>query len=133
MGEIVNFIGTMGMFMTVLNSATQFDEKSKNLDIQIQSMQDKLDDYKNRYNALFTAEKDEIANLQAQMSSIVDQINQISAKIRVAKNEHYQVYRTIQISGIIFIVSISFVLLCKTFGIMEYLNDVILWPFKKLF
>jgi hypothetical protein len=126
---VAGMIGMAGMIIGVFMNANSFDQKSADLDQSIEDMQDKLTNYKAKYESLFKAQGQLDAEIKDYMNDLVEEITQNSDQIRVAKNRHSEVYRSIQISGLIFIVTLTFIFITKIFGIDKYMNSI--FSFKK--
>jgi len=130
MEAILGIVGIAGMIGTVGTAGFDAGKSTDDLRKQIKDIKAHTATLKEKWEtaikaatALDQQEKDDIV-------TIIDQMEQTSAKARVAKRQFDQEYRKIQMYGIIFIVIIFFLLLLKHTGISDALQDLILSPFQ---
>jgi hypothetical protein len=99
----------------------------------IRQMNKKIQDYTNNYKKLLTDIAQQKVIITDEIQSDIVEINTYSQKIRFLKTSHDIIYRNMQISGIIFISTIGLLLILKLFGYYDMLNEILLYPFKKVY
>ena len=130
---VIGIIGIAGMIGQVAVSGKDSAQQSDALRQSVQDMITQINSFTENYNNLLSATDTDIAQLDQKIENDVQLITQLSAKISDQKSVHSATYRTIQIAGITMIFFIAFIFILKIFGFYEVVNDIILYPFKKLF
>jgi Na+/phosphate symporter len=127
----------MGLLMAtqfgsaLLSSTTNFDSDVKNLDDKIDSMQNKIDSYNAKYSELIKKNTDLTVDIENELNNIVDVITKLNESIDSDKKTFAVKYRTIQLSGVLVCTVVIFIFIFKIFGINNFIDEIILYPFKK--
>jgi len=119
----------VGIGMDGVNSQKQTDTLRQS----VQDMISKISNFTETYNNVITNNSQDIAKMNSDMQDDVNAITQLSATIQVQKNEHAATYKTIQILGVTMILFIAFIFILKIFGFYEVVQEMLIYPFKKIF
>ena len=131
--EILGIIGIMGMIATIGNAGQDNMTQSDALDNTIQQVQDKNAQWKDRFTDMINVEKaQQSAALQAIIKDL-DQYGQYSAQIKIQKEKMKQNMQRIQITGIVVVLSVFFLLLLKTLGLFAPIWKFLTTPERYLF
>lgn len=71
--------------------------------------------------------------IQAAMLANINIMGETKARFLIAKEMYTSHIKNIEISGILFVMAIFFLLLLKTFGVLSIIGELLAWPFKGLF
>ena len=126
-------VGEIMMGSSALFAGAEAAAKASCLRAQAEDLKKKAADYKNQWNSLAAGQKEWDELLKDQTFQYLDEMNKISAQMRLMRASFQRSYKQIQYIGIIFVTTIFFLLLLKTFGLLGPLGQVLAWPFVTLF
>ena len=123
-------IGVAGMLGNVASSGMDAGENASQLRTQIQNIQAQTATLKEKFNSVISQETKLDEQMKMDIVNNIDEIAKTSATARVAKRNYEKQYRQIQITGVVFVIAIFFLLLLKRLGLLDALEELLKAPFK---
>lgn len=90
-------------------------------------------EYQDSWNNIITSEGEIDTIEKANIIAMVDDMAQINAQTKLAREIHSKAIKTIDMMGIVGISIIFFLLLLKTFGLIEPLITMVAFPFTYVY
>jgi len=94
---------------------------------------DKVEEMKQKWNAVMKSEGKVTSQLSDEYVKILDTINTIQAKIKINHQDFQKNFKTVQYTGVVFIIIIFFLLLLKQYKLLGPLFSLIFYPFTYVF
>jgi ElaB/YqjD/DUF883 family membrane-anchored ribosome-binding protein len=122
-------IGLIQMLVTVGKSTATYNKDKDDLDGQITNAQTELENFKNTYDKILknTAQFDSV--VQQKMKDNLNNILQLQTQLKDTKDNAIVRYRSIQLAGIIFVVTIAMLFILKGFGFFAAIENAIVGLF----
>lgn len=120
-----------GMVIPVTLGGVNAGRDADGLRQSVKDIKKETESLEKRFNIAIVQEKALDYKMRTEIVDSIDRINQLSAQARVAKRAFSEKYRTLQLTGVVFIVTVFFLLLLKEAGLLDALQALILSPFKK--
>lgn len=129
-GAIMTGIGIISMLGTIGMSGKDAAQNSDQIRENIMQMASKSDTLKKQFDSIISGSSKLTAELQAEMTKNLDDLDVLSKSTKVEKEKFAQKFKTMQMIGILFVVGIFFLLLMKRFGIFESIQNTLMFPFQ---
>jgi len=100
---------------------------------QAKTLEALSEEYKNGWASLEKAQEALKDGVQSDNYKLLDNMNQLSAQMRLNRESYKQTYKQIQLVGIITIVIVFFLLFLKTFNLLTPLGLILSSPFRYVF
>jgi hypothetical protein len=127
---IMGGIAIAGMIGNVAGAGEDAGKNADELRKNIKDVEAATASMKAKWDSVISQETALDDQVKADIIKDIDDIAQISAKAKVAKDNFSVQYRKIQMAGVLFVVAIFFLLLLKQTGILDSIEDLFLSPFK---
>lgn len=123
-------IALVQMGSSVINSGVQSAKHAGDIRKSIEQMSDKSKTVKEQFKKLAKDEAKTNAALMKDVTAMIEEQQQIQAQMYVAKNNFVQQQAHIQTMGIVFVISMAFILLLKRIGFSKMVTDWVISLFK---
>lgn len=112
---VVGFIGIAGMIGSVCSSGYDAGRSMKTVQNNIDNNNNITKSMQEKWNSLISGQVKLDEQIKQEILDYIDQIGQISDKMKVAKKDFQNQFRKIQMSGVIIITIVFFLLLFKMY------------------
>lgn len=129
----MNAILLGGMALGILIGGVNADKQIEQINESVETMTNKIDNYKGKWKEILTDQTKINVDITTNLNQTAEDITKASIKLGLQKNIHQTKFRKIQIFGISFILFTIFLLILKYFGFENIINDIVLWPIRKIF
>jgi predicted PurR-regulated permease PerM len=129
---VAGIIGIIGMVVNVGKAGYESATQSNNLRDQIQQVKDNNESIKEKYQKLTSDITNQNVELQSEITKCMDKYITLSNAIKAAQDDFQTKFKALQMAGLIIIIFIFFILLLKQFNLIEPINQVLEYPFIKL-
>ena len=118
------------MVSTITLSGVDAGKNADKVRTQITSIKNRTASLKAKFDSVITKGAEFNQKLQDDMTKDVDALSQITAQTKVSRDAYLSTIKKIQMTGIIFVVVIFFLLLLKETGVLDAIQDLIISPFN---
>ena len=122
-------IGELMIGGSAISSGAMAAAQAACLRAQAKVLQEQAQKYKEEWSTLAQAKLQIEAGAEANSFQILDQMNTISAQMRLMRNAYQKSFKQVQYIGIICVTIIFFLLLLKTFNLLGPIGEILAWPF----
>jgi t-SNARE complex subunit (syntaxin) len=122
-----------GMALGILIGGVNADKQIEQINESVETMTNKINNYKDKWKQILIDQSKINAEISTDLNNTAEEITAASIKLGLQKNIHQTKFRKIQIFGISFILFTIFLLILKYFGFENIINDIVLWPIRKIF
>lgn len=133
----IGLAGMTGMIVGIGQSGYQSNKTASSLRAQIKDLNKQSEDWKKKYHEILLADYVLDSSMVKAMQDTLNNYIKLQSKIAIEKETFIQQYKQIQITGVIFITVIFFLLTLKQFDLLEplfiFLNYPIIWAWNIIF
>lgn len=126
---VMTCVGVAGMIGNVTSAGVNAGMSANNLRDEIKNIADRTADLQSKFNSIIKATSNQVTVMNAEITDNLDSIYKSHLSLHKLQENFIVQRRKIQMTGVIFILSIFFLLLLKLTGIVDSLNDLIMSPF----
>lgn len=130
MSVILAAIGILGMIGSVASSGADAGKNADQIRDQITQIKNRTASLKSKFEEVIKGGQKFTAEMEASIQSDVDQLKQNTAQTKIYREQFLIHKQRIQMSGIIFIVAVFFLMLLKRLGLLDAIDDLIMSPFQ---
>ncbi|MCP3681953.1 MAG: hypothetical protein GY861_04610 [bacterium] len=118
------------MASTIALSGMDAGKNADKVRTEITSIKNRTASLKAKFDSVINGDAQFNQMLQDSMTTDVDALSQITAQTKVSRDAYLSTIKKIQMTGIIFVVVIFFLLLLKETGVLDAIQDLIISPFN---
>lgn len=125
MAFLLPYLGTIimgGIFAgSIAQNGVDAGESADNLRQNIQLTNEKTETMKSAFDSVIKGDKQLAGQMRNDITNALDTIGQIQAQMSIDKRKFNDQYKKIQVSGVVFVVALFFLLLLKKSGVLDWL------------
>lgn len=124
-------VGVAGMIGNVTSAGVEAGKNADGIRDQIKNIKSRTDDLQNQFNTIIKTAAKYKGEANNEIASSLDDIHTSHTRLKFMQEDFVKKRRNIQMTGVILVVSIFFLLLLKLIGVMDDINDWIMSPFQR--